>query len=87
MENKVVYQMTDEECNEIQDLYERKIALENLIKIVDINNNELYEKIIKDYGKAVREFQNWWDINGREKKWEGSNWFINFQKKQVLCNG
>ena len=83
--DKVVWELADDECNEIQNLFEKKISLENLIKIIDLNNKELYDKVIKDYGKALREFQAWWDINSKEHNWEGANWYVNFQKKQVLC--
>lgn len=85
MENKVVWELTDEKCNEIQDLFEKRLALENLIKIVDVNNYELYDKIIKDYGRVLREFQEWWNLNSKEYNWNGENWYVDFQKKQVLC--
>ncbi len=84
MDSKVVWQLSEEDLNEIQDLFERKIAIENLIKIVNLKDGDIYEKLIKDYGKITREFQQWWDIKSSQYKWEGTNWWVDFTKSQVL---
>jgi CXXX repeat modification system protein len=52
MDQKVVWELSEEDSNEIQDLFERKIALENLVKIVDLKDSDIYEKLLKDYGKV-----------------------------------
>ncbi|WP_132995162.1 CXXX repeat peptide modification system protein [Sporanaerobacter acetigenes] len=84
MDQKVVWELSEEDCNEIQDLFERKIALENLVKIVDLKDSDIYEKLLKDYGKTIREFEDWWKTKSSEYKWEGSNWWVDFTKNQVL---
>ena len=44
MDEKAIWVLTDEEVYVIEELYEKKIALENLIKILEPYNQELYEK-------------------------------------------
>ena len=58
---KVVGQVTVEEKNEIQTLFERRNGLNELAKIVTADNAELYEKLVKDMGETGNKFQNWWD--------------------------
>lgn len=84
MKQEVVMVLSDEEINEITDLYEKKLALENLVKIVDINNKELYTKLIGDYGKCTASFENWWVKMSTIYHWEGSKWSVDFENKRVL---
>ena len=58
---KVVGQVTVEEKNEIQTLFERRNGLNELAKIVTADNTELYEKLVKDMGETSSKFQSWWD--------------------------
>lgn len=51
---KVVGQVTIEERNEIQQLFERRNGLNELAKILTADNHELYEKLVKDMGKQVQ---------------------------------
>ena len=79
---KIVGQVTPEECAEIQALFERKNGLQELAKIVDANNTELYEKLVKDMGETGTKFQQWWDEKAKQYGWEShpkGNWEINFQ--------
>jgi CXXX repeat modification system protein len=86
MENKLIWQLTDEECKEIEDLFEKKNAYENLVKIVDVDNEKIYQKLISEYTKTINEFSNWWKHYSKKYNWEGKNWFIDFENKQVLGN-
>lgn len=81
---KVVWTLTKEELNEIQELFEKKLALENLIKIIDPTNEKMYIKLTTDYGQNMRLFQKWWSDISRKYKWEGGNWSINFETYEVL---
>lgn len=49
---KVVGQVTIEERNEIQQLFERRNGLNELAKILTADNHELYEKLVKDMGET-----------------------------------
>lgn len=84
--SKIIWDLSEADKDEIQALYEKKIALENLTKTVDMVNNEaLYQKLIKDYGKTLIEFETWWSEISKKYQWEGSNWRIDFRNSQVVA--
>ena len=83
---KVVGKVTPEERAEIQALFERKNGLSELAKIVSADNNELYEKLVKDMGETGSKFQQWWDNKAKQYGWEShanGNWEINFQTCEI----
>lgn len=83
---KVVGQVTPEEKNEIQKLFERRNGLNELAKILTADNAELYEKLVKDLGETGTKFQSWWDRMGAKYQWEsieGGNWEINFDTCEI----
>lgn len=87
MEKKVVGQVTTEEKNEIQTLFERRNGLNELAKILTADNGELYEKLVKDMGETGTRFQNWWDRMGAKYQWESvecGNWEINFDTCEIF---
>ena len=84
MDKKVIWKLTDEECEEIEDLFEKKNAYENLIKIVDVDNDKIYQKLISEYSKTLSNFNAWWSNYSKKYNWEGTNWVIDFINKQVL---
>ncbi len=59
---KIIGQVTEEEKNEIQALFERRNGLNELAKILTADNETLYEKLIKDMGETGSKFQNWWIV-------------------------
>ena len=83
---KILGQVTVEEKNEIQSLFERRNGLNELAKIVTADNTELYEKLVKDIGETGTKFQNWWDRMSQKYQWESSengNWEINFDTCEI----
>ncbi len=85
MERKLVGQVTVEEKNEIQALFERRNGLNELSQILTAENEALYEKLVKDLGETGAKFQNWWNRMGEKYNWEsaeGGNWEIDFE----TCN-
>ena len=79
-------QVTPEETKEIQILFERKNGLTELAKIVNADNAELYEKLVKDMGETGTKFQQWWDDKAKQYGWEShpkGNWEINFQTGDI----
>ena len=83
---KIIGQVTIEEKNEIQTLFERRNGLNELAKIVTADNTELYEKLVKDLGETGTKFQNWWDRMSQKYQWESSengNWEINFDTCEI----
>jgi len=84
---KKVGQVTPEERNEIQTLFERRNGLNELAKILTSDNAELYEKLVKDMGETSTKFQNWWNRMSQKYKWESSengNWEINFDTCEIF---
>ena len=78
---KQVGQVTVEEKNEIQQLFERRNGLNELAKILTADNTELYEQLVKDMGETGTKFQSWWDRMSAKYQWEGvenGNWEIDF---------
>lgn len=83
---RIIGKVTPEECKEIQTIFERKNGLTELAKILTADNEELYEKLVKDLGETSTKFQNWWDRMAEKYKWErpeNGNWEINFQTNDI----
>lgn len=89
MTRKLVGQVTPEEKNEIQALFERRNGLNELAKVLTADNAELYEKLVTDMGETGTKFQNWWDTMAQKYQWESSpngNWEINFDTCEIFLN-
>lgn len=87
MTKKLVGQVTVEEKNEIQALFERRNGLNELAMILTAENEALYEKLVKDMGETGTKFQNWWDTMAQKYQWEsidGGNWEINFETCEIF---
>lgn len=83
--DKLVVKVAEERRDEIQDLFEKMGAFENLIKIIDPEENrKMYQQIIKDYGTARRLFQEWWDRIKLENGLGDANYYINFETCEIL---
>ena len=84
---KLVGQVTPEERNEIQTLFERRNGLNELAKILSTDNAELYEKLVKDLGETGTKFQDWWNRMGEKYQWESAengSWEINFDTCEIF---
>jgi CXXX repeat modification system protein len=91
-----VGEVTVEEKEEIERLYERKTALNELL--MTLNNpsmseeekNILYEKILLDMGKTKRLFDKWWDDAVKKYQWKGTEqdqWSIDFKTNEIFLIG
>lgn len=83
---KLVGQVTIDEKNEIQTLFERRNGLNELAKILTPENEALYEKLVKDMGETSAKFQNWWELMGKKYQWEScenGRWEINFETCEI----
>lgn len=86
---KLVGQVTLEEKNEIQALFERRNGLNELAKILTPENDALYQKLVKDMGETGSKFQNWWDTMSQKYQWESTengHWEINFDTCEIYLN-
>lgn len=87
MNKKLVGQVTVEEKEEIQTLFERRNGLNELAKILTADNGELYEKLVKDMGETGSKFQSWWDRMSQKYSWESAengHWEINFDTCEIF---
>ena len=87
--NKIIGKVTETERDEIQNLFERRNGLNELAKILTIDNVELYEKLVNDLGETGTKFQQWWDDMAAKYNWEsceGGNWEINFDTCEIYLN-
>ena len=83
---KLVGQVTVEEKDEIQSLFERRNGLNELAKILTPENDALYQKLVKDMGDTGTKFQGWWDRMGAKYQWESSpngSWEIDFDTCEI----
>ena len=83
---KLVGKVTVEEKREIQQLFERRNGLNELAKIVTVDNDMLYEKLVKDLGETGHKFQDWWNRMSVQYQWEShekGNWEIDFNTNDI----
>jgi CXXX repeat modification system protein len=83
---KLVGTVTNEEKCEIQTLFERRNGLNELAGILTVDNEVLYEKLVKDIGETGMKFQNWWDRMSSQYQWESTengNWEIDFDTNEI----
>ena len=86
MNTKEVCQLSDNEFKEIEDLFEKKLALENLAKIIKADNQSLYDKLISDYGSTVHKFNTWWETMGKKYNFIEKNLWVDFDTKKIMAN-
>lgn len=87
MTKKLVGQVTPEEKEEIQRLFERRNGLNELAMILTPDKEELYEKLVKDMGESGVRFQQWWNTASQKYNWEmteNGNWEINFETCEIF---
>lgn len=78
---KLVGKVTEEEKAEILSLFERRNGLNELAKILTVDNEALYEKLVKDMSDTGTKFRKWWDEMSTKYRWEShedGNWEIDF---------
>ena len=77
--------LTQEESKNLEELLEKKISLENLLKISS-ESQEIYKKVNRDYKKIVEEYEKWWRDTSDKYIWESTdNSFrsIDFKSRKV----
>lgn len=77
--------VTKNEKDEIQGLFNRRSALQELFKICE-GNDELYEKVLQDTIETQKMFSEWWSNTALKYCWksnENGNWEINFETNEI----
>lgn len=83
---KIIGKVSEDEKNEIRTLFERRNGLSELAKIIDISNDELYEKMVADMGMTESRFQDWWNRMSAKYFWEkaeDAQWEIDFNTCEI----
>lgn len=86
---KEVGKVTPQERDEIKRLFERRMGLVELAKIVNASDTELYDRLVTALGDNSTKFQQWWDNMSEKYDWESSdegNWEIDFQTCIIYLN-
>lgn len=91
MSEKSVGKVAAVERDEIEKLYQRKMALAELFRTLGKSELEvmerLYDKALTDLGSTSAAFQAWWDKTARKYGWtaaEGASWRIDFATCEVF---
>jgi len=87
MVKELVGQVTLEERDEIQALFEHRNGLTELAKVLTADNEELYNRLVKDLGETSTKFQQWWDNMAQKYSWHGTangHWEINFDTCEIF---
>lgn len=78
--------VTNEEKQEIQELFERRNGLNELAKVLSSTDMELYERLVIDLGETTTRFQNWWNRMSSKYNWvssENGHWEIDFETCKI----
>jgi len=84
--------VTEEEKDEIQKLYERKLALNELMLTFDHQwvtrelRDKLYDKISIEIPNANKMSENWWNEKACKYHWKSvanCKWTIDFEKNDI----
>ncbi len=82
---KTIATVSEQERDEIQALFERRNGLNELARILTPENDELYERLVKDMGATNTRFEEWWNSMSEKYSWESAengHWEIDFNN----CN-
>lgn len=83
---KIIGQVTYEEKEQIRILFEKRVALENLLLI---DAKEVQNKIMMDLHQINNKMQNWWNQMGLKYQWPGeenAHWEIDFNTKEIVLS-
>ena len=70
MERKLIGSVSEQERDEIRTLFERKNGLNELFKVLDAENEALYNKLVADMSITATKFQSWWDEKAQKYQWD-----------------
>ena len=79
-------QVSQEERDEIQTLFEHRSGLNELAKILTVDNAVLYDKLVRDMGETTVKFQGWWNKMSKKYNWssaDNGSWEIDFDTCKI----
>ena len=87
MERKLIGSVSEQERDEIRTLFERKNGLNELFKVLDAENEALYNKLVADMSITSTMFQSWWDEKAQKYQWDSlpdHRWEIDFDTCEIF---
>ncbi len=83
--NDIRYDLEEVEVKTVRDIYEKKLALENLAKIISPDEQpEMYARLVSDLGAVMHEFEDWWNMIFQKYSVEAGQYYVDFHKNQIL---
>lgn len=77
--------ITKNECTEIRTLHEKRLALENLAKIISPSQMpELYERLVSDYGPVVAQYEDWWSSIFKKYQMAPGTYVVDFENLELI---
>jgi CXXX repeat modification system protein len=95
MNKENVGSVSETEKDQMLKLYERKLALEELLLSLNSGllnekqKDEVYEKVIIDLSKTNVNYQTWWNEKSKLYNWkleENGVWSLEFETNEVFLN-
>ena len=87
MERRLIGSVSEKERDEIRTLFERKNGLNELFKVLDAENEALYNKLVADMSVTATKFQSWWDEKAQKYQWDSlpdHRWEIDFDTCEIF---
>ena len=80
--------VTDEEKNEVLNLYERTTGLKELLPVLQSGDHDksLIDRALQDLGATTRKHQEWWSRMAGKYNWkgkDGASWRIDFDDNAI----
>lgn len=82
--------VTEDECKRLQAVFDRKMALQGLVRALSDMpaqaSNELYDRLVKDYGEVERKMREWWEEIYHKYNWPNppqASWSLEFSTLKV----
>jgi CXXX repeat modification system protein len=92
MNKKFVGSVTETEKQEIENLYNRKNSLAEMIMLIDLKeykNDAIYERILEDMTVTSKKYSQWWQKKSEKYNWhkfEKGSWTLDFDTNKVYLN-
>jgi CXXX repeat modification system protein len=84
MKKNIITTLDKNDLEKIENLFEKKIAFENLIKVIDLDVQEnLYDKLMKDYTDVNGSFNRWWQDKIKEYFLDGKQAYVDFEESTL----
>ncbi len=88
--------LEENEKSEIEEIYYRRVTLENMILVLQERGNmeesgseSLYQRLVQDMSETIKRMQDWWNKTSTYHGWEyrrENNWEVKFDSGEVYLH-